>query len=91
MSSAPKNTPDPTAIETDEPEVIRKPITVPVESDDNETQDGPRSTKNDREINLSTEISEGDTDDQENTLSIASEFEHKMKRKSIVIEMEPEE
>ncbi|MEM1256344.1 MAG: hypothetical protein AAGI69_28235 [Cyanobacteria bacterium P01_H01_bin.21] len=54
MSSGSENTPDLTAIETDEPEVIRKPITFPIAPDD-EAKDGPRSTKNDREIKLETE------------------------------------
>ena len=54
MSSSPENTPDLSASETDEPGVIRKPITFPIAPDD-ETKDGPRSTKNDREIKLETE------------------------------------
>lgn len=87
MSSTPKKTSDLTDMETNESEVIRKPITFPVEPDDDEATDGPRSTKNDREIKLDLETS-GEADAAEDSAPAAAP---EGMRKPIVIEAEPED
>ena len=84
MSSDSKNTSDLTNGETDESKVIRKPITFPVEPEKEDAKDGPRSTKDDREIKLDLETS-GETTAAEDGAPAATEGKRKP------IEAEPED
>ena len=74
MSSDPTKIPDNTTADPDAVGAIRKPVTTPVEPDTS-GNDGDRSTKNDRELDVEM---------------AASENEQTVMRKPIVIEPEAE-